>query len=165
MKTDDLVDIALMVRGLRDAREAEGRLPFILGRLRSAVQSVRRIKPGRRRMSSADSTLDWLWRAAADAPLDDGQRAEVLALVSELKGMCGAGGVMTKAECIEAVGCPTGGAPAGSPCYGQRAVHAKRTGKAEALVGWRFPGPNLTVVEQKKQWLQTVAGRKRRGGG
>lgn len=87
---DDLADIAMMVRGIRDARAASDRLPFIVGRLQTAVRSVKRLRPGRQRMPGLDHAVDWLYRSAMDAPLDDRQRAEVLALVGELKAMVGA---------------------------------------------------------------------------
>jgi hypothetical protein len=48
MLADDLVDVALVVRGLRTAEESRAQWESIAGRLRHALDSVRKQKPARR---------------------------------------------------------------------------------------------------------------------
>jgi hypothetical protein len=88
--SDDLVDIALMVRGLRTPEESRTRWAYILGRLRSASDSVRRLEPGRRRRPDADRAIDWLHRSIVEAPIAEGQRTELEGLIGELKRLVAA---------------------------------------------------------------------------
>jgi len=89
---DEIVDVALMIRGIRDAREADDRLPFIMSRLEAAALAVRRLKPGRRRMPGLDHALDWVYRAAAEVPMGDDRRVQVDAAIAEVKVLVGATG-------------------------------------------------------------------------
>ena len=87
---DDLVDVALIVRGLRTAEESRARWESIAGRLRRALDSVRRLEPARRRDPGADHVVDWLHRLIVDAPLEDAARAEAEGLILDLKRLVGA---------------------------------------------------------------------------
>jgi hypothetical protein len=86
---DELVDMALMVRGIRSAEEAFGRRSFIMSRLRDALGRVERLPPSRRRMPDADHALDWLHRSVMEAPLAGEIRAEAFGLIGELKRLVG----------------------------------------------------------------------------
>jgi hypothetical protein len=90
MLTDDLVDVALVVQGLRTAEESRILWELIAGRLRRALDSVRTAKPARRRDPGADHVVDWLYRLIVDAPLDDAARAEAEGLILDLKRLVGA---------------------------------------------------------------------------
>ena len=84
---DELVNIALMVRGLQSGREAGTRMPYILSRLEDAERSVQRLKPAWRANPDAEQALDWLYRSSMEAPLEDQQRAEVLGLAERIRSM------------------------------------------------------------------------------
>src|SRR5262245_48718963 len=86
---DDLVDVALMVRGLRTPAEGKLRLPAIVAKLAQAERSVRRLKPGKRRLPQADSGLDWAYRSAMDAPISEADRAQVVAAIEAVKKLVG----------------------------------------------------------------------------
>jgi hypothetical protein len=90
MLVDDLVDVAIMVRGLRTPEESRGRWESIAAGLRRALDSVRRLKPARQRDPGADHVVDWLYRLIVDAPLDDAARAEAEGLILDLKRLVGA---------------------------------------------------------------------------
>jgi hypothetical protein len=68
---DDLVDISLMVRGLRTAEEAGAGRSFTVGKLRTAIDVVRQLRPNRRRMPDLEQALDWAYRSVVDAPLSE----------------------------------------------------------------------------------------------
>src|SRR5215472_15638560 len=84
---DELVNVALMVRGLRSVREAGTRMPYILSRLEDAEKSVRRLKPAWRANPGAEHALDWLHRSSIDAPLEDRQRANIFDMAERIKSM------------------------------------------------------------------------------
>jgi hypothetical protein len=86
---DELVDVALMVRGIRSDEEAFGLWSSIMSRLGSALGRVERLQPNRRRMPDADGALDWLHRSIQEAPLAEDARAEASALIGELKRLVG----------------------------------------------------------------------------
>jgi hypothetical protein len=87
--SDALVDLPLMLRGLRADDEAQTRRPSISGQHRSAVDSAKRLRFERRRMPEADQALDWMRRSAMEAPLSEEQRGELDGLVAELKRLVG----------------------------------------------------------------------------
>jgi hypothetical protein len=87
---DDLVDAALMVKGIRNRLEVPARWPYILSRLRAAVDRVARLEPHRRRQPDADHALDWLHRSIMDAPIAEDQRGEALEVLGGIKVMVGA---------------------------------------------------------------------------
>jgi hypothetical protein len=86
---DELVDAALMVRGIREPREAAVRVPFILGKLRRVGRVVRKARARRRRMPAVAHALDWAWRSVMDASIDEAMKAEILAVFAEVKGLVG----------------------------------------------------------------------------
>lgn len=87
---DDLVELVLRVRGLRDGADAARSAESIVRGLRSARDRLRRIYPGRRRpMPEVLEAADWLRRSAYDAPVTDDQRGELEAIAGELLELAG----------------------------------------------------------------------------
>jgi hypothetical protein len=86
---DELVDAATMVRGIREPREATLRVPFILGKLRRVARVARKARASRRRMPAVTNALDWAYRSVMEAPIGEAMKAEILAVIAELKGLVG----------------------------------------------------------------------------
>ena len=67
---------------------------------------------------------------------------------------------MTRDEVIEAIACPSCGAPAGAPCHRGR-LCATRRGRAEMFHGWMEPRPAPGVVNERVKRRRASHGRAR----
>jgi hypothetical protein len=87
MMSVDLVDIALMVKGLRTTEEARLRWPFIFCQL---AEVLRRDRRSRRRSPGAEEAVEWLLSGLAAAPISGEERDQAEALIAGLYGSAGA---------------------------------------------------------------------------
>ena len=86
---DELADVAIRIRGLRDASQAAREWPSIFGALGHIVGRIRRIRPQWRRSPRLDAAADRCHRATAEAPIAGEMRAEALELIAAIKAMVG----------------------------------------------------------------------------
>jgi hypothetical protein len=77
----DLVDIALMVKGLRTTEEARLRWPFIFGQL---AEVLRRDRRSRRPSAGLEEACDWVRSCLAAAPISGEERHLAESLIAEV---------------------------------------------------------------------------------
>jgi hypothetical protein len=93
VKSDDLVDVAALIKSIRTPEESRARLPYALSQLREAARSASRLRSGRRRLPGWHDALAWARESALAAPLTDDQRDELLGAIDVIEAVVGTGAV------------------------------------------------------------------------
>jgi hypothetical protein len=86
---EDVIDLAVRLRGSRTPEDAARAAPTILAGLRRAADRVRRLPRLKRRQPDVEEAAGWLWRAAHEVGVDLEQRGELDVTVCELVKLVG----------------------------------------------------------------------------